>query len=58
VFRAKGILWFYESERRHVFHLMLAAGVLALFGLAYWLTTDSDDDCSATAEQRSVCPRC
>ena len=21
VFRAKGILWFYESERRHVFHL-------------------------------------
>lgn len=24
--------------------LMLAAGVLALFGLAYWLATDSDDD--------------
>ena len=24
--------------------VMLAAGVLALFGLAYWLTTDSDDD--------------
>jgi hypothetical protein len=24
--------------------LMLAAGVLALFGLAYWLSIDSDDD--------------
>ncbi len=24
--------------------LLLFTGVLALFGLAYWLTTDSDDD--------------
>ena len=24
--------------------LMLAAGVITLFGLAYWLATDSDDD--------------
>ena len=24
--------------------LLLFAGVLTLFGLAYWLTTDSDDD--------------
>lgn len=24
--------------------LMLVAGVVALFGLAYWLATDSDDD--------------
>ena len=24
--------------------LLLVAGVVALFGLAYWLATDSDDD--------------
>jgi len=24
--------------------LLVFAGVLTLFGLAYWLTTDSDDD--------------
>lgn len=24
--------------------LLLVAGVIALFGLAYWLATDSDDD--------------
>jgi hypothetical protein len=24
--------------------LMLLTGVIALFGLAFWLTTDSDDD--------------
>lgn len=24
--------------------VLLAAGVVALFGLAYWLATDSDDD--------------
>ena len=32
------------SHTRVMAELLLLSGVLALFGLAFWLTTDSDDD--------------
>ena len=35
-------LWAHHT--RVMAELLLLSGVLALFGLAFWLTTDSDDD--------------
>lgn len=34
----------WRANKNAMAELILFSGVLALFGLAFWLTTDSDDD--------------
>jgi hypothetical protein len=42
--RLAGVATVWRIASNAMAELILFTGVLALFGLAFWLTTDSDDD--------------